>query len=137
LVQSDEQAIRDNQAAWLEATARGDLPRILSLMADDVVFLTPGRPPFGREEFAAAFTAGQGSVKFSGRAEFEEIIVAGDVAYARGRIAVTVTPVAGGEAKKLAGYTLSIFRREPDGRWVLARDANLVAPVTGSGSGSA
>lgn len=129
---SDEQAIRDNQAAWLEATAKGNLARVLSLMAEDVVFLTPGRPPFGREEFAAAFAAGQGTVKFEGLAEFEEIVVAGEVAYARGRISVTVTPVAGGEAKRLAGYTLSVFRREPDGRWVLARDANLVSPVTGS-----
>lgn len=131
-MQSDEQAIRDNQAAWLEATAQGDLPRILSLMAEDVVFLTPGRPPFGRDEFAAAFAAGQGRMTFSGRGEFEEIIVAGDVAYARGRLSITVTPTAGGEVRHLAGYTLSIFRRENDGRWLLARDANLVIPATGS-----
>jgi uncharacterized protein (TIGR02246 family) len=128
-MQSDEQAIRDNQATWLEATARGDLARVLSLMADDVVFLTPGRPPFDRDEFAAAFAAGQGQMTFSGQAEFEEIIVVGDVAYARGRLSITVTPTAGGEARKLAGYTLSVFRRENDGRWVLARDANLLAPV--------
>jgi ketosteroid isomerase-like protein len=25
-----------------------------------------------------------------------------------------------------AGYTLTILRKEADGRWVLARDANLV-----------
>ena len=28
---------------------------------------------------------------------------------------------------KRAGYTLTILRKEPDGRWVLARDANLLA----------
>jgi uncharacterized protein (TIGR02246 family) len=129
-MQSDEQAIRDNQTEWLAASARGDIARILTLMADDVVFLTPGRPPFGRDEFVAAFTAGRGQVKFDGTAEFEEVIVAGDFAYARGRLAISVTPLAGGETKQLAGYTLSIFRKLADGRWVLSRDANLLTPAT-------
>jgi hypothetical protein len=31
-----------------------------------------------------------------------------------------------------AGHTLSILRKR-DGRWVLARDANLLAPVPGAG----
>jgi hypothetical protein len=26
-----------------------------------------------------------------------------------------------------SGYTLTIMRKQPDGRWVLARDANLLA----------
>ena len=32
----------------------------------------------------------------------------------------------GGEQMRRAGYTLSILRKQPDGKWVLARDANLV-----------
>jgi ketosteroid isomerase-like protein len=31
----------------------GDVPALLALMTDDVVFVTPGRPPFGKAEFAA------------------------------------------------------------------------------------
>jgi len=42
---ADEQAIRDAVAAWMKASADGDLPRVLALMDDDVVFLGPGRPP--------------------------------------------------------------------------------------------
>ena len=129
---TDEQAIRDAQSAWFDATARGDLPRLLSLMAEDVVFLTPGRPPFGRDEFAAAFEAGRQQVRISCGGELEEVVVAGNVAYARGRLSLSIAPVAGGEAKRLAGYTLSVFRKQPDGRWVLARDANLLSPVSGS-----
>jgi len=50
-----EQAIRSLVATWLEAPSRGDLERVLELMADDVVFLGPARPPMrGREAFAAA-----------------------------------------------------------------------------------
>lgn len=129
---TDVQAIRDAQTAWFEATARGDLPGLLSLMAEDIVFLTPGRPPFGRDEFAASFDAGRQQVRISCGGEFEEVVVAGDVAYARGKLSVSVAPIAGGEVKKLAGYTLSVFRKLSDGRWVLARDANLLSPVSGS-----
>jgi ketosteroid isomerase-like protein len=32
----------------------------------------------------------------------------------------------------LSGYTLAILRKKPDGRWVLARDANLVMPESKS-----
>jgi ketosteroid isomerase-like protein len=33
----------------------------------------------------------------------------------------------GGKPVRRAGYTLTILRKEPDGRWRLARDANLLA----------
>lgn len=45
---SDEQAIRDWIHTWLEASIAGDTERCLSLLADDVVFMTVGRPPFGK-----------------------------------------------------------------------------------------
>lgn len=126
---ADEQVIRDVLSAWFDATATGDLPRLLTLMADDVVFLGPGRPPYGKAEFAAAFTAGRGQARLACEGAFEEIVVAGEHAYARARLSVTVTPLAGGAPKRLAGYTLSVYRKQADGRWVLARDANLLAPA--------
>ena len=36
----------------------------------------------------------------------------------------------GGEQMRRAGYTLSILRKQPDGKWVLARDANLLMKVS-------
>ena len=51
----------------------------------------------------------------------------GDWTYLRNRLTITMTP-AGGEAMlKRSGYTLSILRKEKDGRWLLVRDANLLA----------
>jgi len=43
-------------------------------------------------------------------------------------IDMTITPDGGAPVHR-AGYTLTILRKEPDGRWVLARDANLVTRV--------
>ena len=50
----DEQKIRELVANWMAATKAGDLATVLSLMADDVLFMVPGQEPFGKEAFAAA-----------------------------------------------------------------------------------
>ena len=50
----DERAIRAVIATWMRASAAGDTATILGLMADDVVFLVAGQPPFGKEKFAVA-----------------------------------------------------------------------------------
>ena len=41
-------------------------------------------------------------------------------------IEITITPP-GGDPVRRKGYTLSILRKQTDGKWVLWRDANLVA----------
>jgi uncharacterized protein (TIGR02246 family) len=123
----DERAIRALVATWIEASKAGDIATVLSLMSDDVIFMVPGQQPFGKAAFAAA-AAGMKNVRFEGRAEVQEIVVQGDWAYLRNYIEATITPPEPGQPMRRAGYTLSILRKEA-GRWVLARDANLVMPV--------
>lgn len=47
----------------------------------------------------------------------------------RNHLDLTITPEGGTPARR-AGYTLTILRKQTDGRWVLTRDANLLAPVS-------
>ena len=123
---SDEQQIRDLIANWMTATVNGDLNRILSLMSDDVVFLTPGNPPMrGRDAFAAGFRAALEHVRIEPKSEIQEVRVEGAMAYAWTQLSVTMTPIAGGPPKQRSGHTLSVFRKE-NGNWVIARDANLL-----------
>jgi len=119
----DERAIRDLVATWMKASAAGDLPAVLDLMTDDVVFMVPGREPFGKEAFAA-MSKGVGAVRMEGRSDIREIQMLGDVAYIRNHIEMTMTPP-GGASVRRAGYPLSILRKD-NGRWRLARDANLL-----------
>jgi uncharacterized protein (TIGR02246 family) len=122
----EEQAIRTLVAEWLDAAAVADLPKLLALMAEDVVFLQAGVPPLrGRQAFATAFQAG-GHPRIKWRWSPEEIEVAGDLAYAWSHLSVTIPPPIGGEPMQKSGYVLSIFRKNEDGLWVLARDANLL-----------
>jgi uncharacterized protein (TIGR02246 family) len=125
----DEQAIRSLVATWLEASARGDLDRVLRLMAEDVVFLTCGRPPMrGRDAFAAASRAMEGSSRVEGSAEVQEVRVFGDWAYSWTHLTLTVHPAGGGPPKRLSGPALSVLRRQADDSWVIYRDANMVGP---------
>jgi len=128
----DERAIRDLIATWLSASAAGDNEMVLSLMSDDVLFLVAGRPPFGKKEFAASQSV-LSTHRIEARSEVCEVVVSGDLAYARTHLTVTMTPTAGGKPLRRSGPTLSAFRKLGDGRWLLVRDANLLS-VEGSGS---
>jgi uncharacterized protein (TIGR02246 family) len=121
---ADEQAIRKLIEDWMQASARGDLAKVLSMMSDDVVFMTPGREPFGKQEFAAQ-SEGMKDLKIEGVAKPVEIKVLGDWAWLRNHLTVTVTPK-NGQPSRRAGYTLTILNRKPDGAWVITRDANLL-----------
>jgi uncharacterized protein (TIGR02246 family) len=120
----DERAIRNLIDTWMSATRTGDIETVLTLMADDVIFMVPGREPFGKEAFAAA-SRGMMNLRFEGRSHIEELEVLGNWAYLRNYLDMTITPEQGAPVHR-AGYTLTILRKDEDGRWVLARDANLV-----------
>jgi len=120
----DERAIRQLVSTWMAATQAGDTETVLSLMADDVVFMVAGQEPFGKEKFAAA-ARGMQNVRMEGTSDIRELTVLGDWAYLRNHLTVTVTPP-GGQPVRRAGYTLTILRKTPAGQWLLARDANLM-----------
>ena len=124
----DERAIRDLIATWMSASQAGDTDKVLSLMTDDVVFMVPGQEPFGKAAFAAASQDMQGA-RIEGTSDIRELQVLGDWAYLRGHLRIAVTPP-GGTTVQRAGYTLTILRKEADGKWRLARDANLLTPQT-------
>lgn len=123
----DERAIRTLVAAWMEATLRGDVDAVLGMMTDDVVFLVPGMDPFGKDDFAASAREAR-SAAMTGRSSVQEVQVAGDWAFLRTRLAVAVRPRGSAETIRQEGHALTILRRDK-GRWLVARDANLLVRV--------
>lgn len=128
-MKADEQSIRELHSAWICAVNTGDLARLLAWMTDDVVFLGPGQAPFGRDEFSANFSAAHQQLGIDCRSELEEVVVVGEVAYTRSRDALSVMPRTGGAATQFAGHRITIYRKQPDGRWLLARDAHTLSPI--------
>src|SRR5262249_1247113 len=127
-MRSDEKEIRELVARWMSASKAGDLETVLSLMTDDVVFLTPGRPPMvGKQSFGESSKAqSEQPFEMSGVGDVQEIQVLGEWADMWAKLAIVITPTKGGKPIRLAGHTLSILKKEK-GKWLLARDANMLA----------
>ncbi len=127
-MQDDEQAIRQLVLTWISASNAGDTEKVLTLMADDVVFLVPGQPPMrGKSEFAKAQRAMRGA-SIQTKSEVQEVRVFGDWAYCWTSLTVVITP-SGGAPVERAGNTLSVLRKQA-GAWALFRDANMLAVVS-------
>src|SRR5215472_12655685 len=87
----DERAIRDLVTTWMRASEAGDTNTVLGLMADDALFMVPGREPFGKDVFRTASQAMK-NVRLTGTSDIREIKVLGDWAYIRNYIAITIMP---------------------------------------------
>jgi uncharacterized protein (TIGR02246 family) len=124
MMSDDEQAIRKVIETWMRATASGDLATVLTLMSDDVMFLVAGQKPFGKAQFEETSRRME-AVQIDGHSEIQEIEIAGSWAWCRSQLSVVMRP-AGGVPFRRSGPTLTVFRKQRDGRWVIARDANLL-----------
>ena len=126
-MQNDEQAIRALVNEWQTAAAEGNLQRLGELMAEDVVFLTPGQAPMrGRQAFMDAFREGMKHYRIESEGEIKELQVTEDLAYCWTHLTVTVTPHREGLPMRRSGNALSILRKRPEAGWVIVRDANML-----------
>ena len=127
-MQTDEQAIRNLVDAWLRASEGGETESVLTLMADDVVFLQPGQPPMrGRSAYREA-QASHAALKIEAKSDIQEVRVSGNFAWCWNYLTVSVTPKSGGNTVTRSGHVLSVLEKQAD-RWVIVRDANMLTRV--------
>lgn len=133
-MESDERAIRELHLTWIDAVNTGDLVGLLSSMADDVMLLGPGETPSGRDAFSPRFSAAHKQARINCISELQDVVVVGEVAYTLSRDTLSVMPRAGGEEMRFAGYRSTVYRKQPDSRWLLARDTHTLSPVAKLGA---
>ncbi len=125
----DETAIRQLVVDWMAASLANEVDKLGTMLAEDVIFFRAGQPPMkGRDTFLKLARENQNKMSVQGQAETQEVHIAGNIAYMWNRLRITITPREGGAPVTRAGETLSVLRKEPSGRWVLVRDANLLSP---------
>ena len=76
---SDEREIREVHSTWINAVNAGDLVRLLTLMADDVVFLNPGEDCVGRDGFSTKFSASHKQLRICCVSELMDVVLVHDV----------------------------------------------------------
>lgn len=122
---TDEVAIAKLLQDWSAATAAGDYAALEPLMHPDVLFLTSGAEPFGRDQFRLSFESITKVMSLKSSVETRELTVTGEFAFAHNYITVTLSQKSGGTPMERSGHVLSVYKRT-DGRWQLYRDANLM-----------
>jgi uncharacterized protein (TIGR02246 family) len=131
LQSDDEQAIRKLFADWKVAIKNKDVPRLLTFITDDSVFLTSNTPPLkGKKAVESLYRNIFAGFNVEQEITTEEIEVDGDRAFTWGTDALTLTPLTGGNLTKLKGYGMSILQRQPDGSWRVMRGINNMTPET-------
>ncbi len=131
---TDEDVIRANIDAWLRATKEGNAEALSSLLDDDVLFVVPGRAPFGKKEFFAGGT--MAPLRFESKVEIAEVVVHGDWALTRIHLELQIEFSRDSGTMSLAGPTMSVWRKTPAGRWSIWRDSNMVAPAGAPDAGA-
>lgn len=119
---TDEAAIRQRLQRWTADFNAKDLAGVCDLFAPDLLYTIPEMVNGTHETMCTSLT------KVLGRADIQlryampdvhEIIVSGDVAVVR--LTWTLTTQAGGARDATTEAGMDIFRRQPDGRWSIAR----------------
>lgn len=122
-IDSEIRAIVRTDDAWVAAFNAADIDRLVALYTADAVIMPPGMESLtGRETIRAWLQSFFARFRAEQEIIHDEVQVAGDWAYLRGRYSLAMTPTGGAEPVSERGKHLVIWRRQPDGSWLAARD---------------
>jgi len=121
LSEEDVAAIKASSAAFVEAVLAGDWAAVAAFYTEDAVLMFPSEPVVeGRMAVQAFFEL------FPSVTQFEPTIVQidgrGDLAFVRATYSMTILVEGTPEPTHDAGKYVEIWRKQPDGKWLLAVD---------------
>ncbi len=122
---SDREEIRRKIDGFIHAYNAGDVDRLMTLFAADLIDMSDGEPTL-RGSTAHRETEARlrdTFAKFTGQltVDMEELEISGDRAFDYGTLRVELHPKADGEPVVVERRFLEIWRRGPDGEWRVAR----------------
>lgn len=121
-----EAAIRATIDRFVAAYNRGDVDALMRFYTEDFAYMALGQPTGDRQVLERGFRATL--ARFAGHVAItpDEIHVAGDVAFERGALVMTMTPRDGGAVETRRLRYLNVRRRSASGEWQLWRVMNNV-----------
>jgi len=132
----DIERIHQISVAIDSAYATGDGTAMAALVTEDVIWMPPEEPTIiGRAEVEKRYTNMFGELQsrfkdINHTLELDEVLVFGDWAISRGRWRLEMTLLAVSRSVVSTGKNTHMYRRQPDGRWLIARNIwNSDAPV--------
>jgi uncharacterized protein (TIGR02246 family) len=110
--------------AFHQALRTNDAETLLAFVADDVVMTPPGEAPVrGKEAMRAWYDAFLSQVRTTSLTLTDKEVFVGDGWGVEGGVHEwVVVPVGGGDPVTDHGNYMQIWKRQPDGRWLFARE---------------
>ena len=121
--EADVAAIKSLTELYDATINSGDLDSWMSLYTDDAVRMQPNMPALvGKDAIRSVMQSFFENYTIDLKETTEEVIIAGDWAFARGTFTYTLTPKSGGELIRDSGKWVAFHKRHPDGSWKIHRN---------------
>ncbi len=119
----DKAAIDRLRGVHIAALNAGDADGWAACFADDGIQMPPNFGPNAGKAAIQGWSKGFLNLfACQFRLYVDEIYVAADWAFERGRYEISLNPKAGGASMDDGGKYITIYQRGPDGSWKIARD---------------
>jgi ketosteroid isomerase-like protein len=121
---SDESEIRRAVEEFVVAYNAGKLDDIVNIFADDLVDMSAGDPTrtgeAAKRQFLSRVSKTHSNFKPTLTIHIDELRVAGEWAFQRGSLSVSLVPKEGGPTSFIKQRYLEIWRRNLQGKWKIA-----------------
>ena len=122
---ADVKAIKDLEAAWVQAFNSRDMAKTTAFYADDATVLIPNAPALnGRDAIQGGLKPMLDDVNFKVTFSATKVDVAksGEIAYTQGPYTMTTTDPATKKPADDKGKYLTVFKKQADGNWKAVED---------------
>jgi uncharacterized protein (TIGR02246 family) len=122
---TDIKAIKDTEAAWVQAFNSKDPDKAVSFYSDDATLLVPNEPVVsGKQAVKQALMPLLTDPNF--HIQFEavkaEVAKSGELAYTQGAYTMTLTDPGSKKTATDKGKYLTVFKKQADGSWKAVQD---------------
>ena len=119
----DERALNALVADFMVAINSSDADGVAVLYASDAIRMPPDAPEIrGREAIRQNMEGVFENADIEVQVHVEETEFSGELASVRGTFALITGPKDGSASSEIQGNWMRLMRREPDGRWLVARE---------------
>jgi ketosteroid isomerase-like protein len=120
--EAEAKSISDVSMQVVESWNKGDYEGFMELIDDEAILLPQNAPSIvGIEAIKSLYSNSFENFTFIVKESIEEITVSGDYGYVLGNWVGSMNPVDGSDPINFNNKTLDIFKKQPDGSWLMYR----------------
>ena len=124
--------VRAEGSRWAEYYKAGDLDSLMTLYTDDAIVALHGQPAlYGKQAVREYFSTRIGTADTEFELDYELEEIHGNIAYIISKYWLVAKNNETGETYKDAGRSLLVYKRGPDGNWLIAADIDQATPDVG------